>query len=93
MSQLRLIRSDDYGLYVLTGGYAFRPVSVARKHFFPQNKAYERATIHLTGEPSKLAAGDKVRARHLAGSTLATVGNETWVSSSVDPRYIEYAPS
>lgn len=92
MSQLRLIRSDDYGIYVLTGGYAFRPVSVARQHFFPQDKAYGRASTHLASEASKLVAGDKVRARHRAGSTLATVGNETWVSSSVDPRYIEYAP-
>lgn len=33
MASVRLIRNDDYGLYVLTGGYAFRPPAVALEHF------------------------------------------------------------
>lgn len=37
MSSLRPIRSDQFGLYVLIGGYVFRPLDVAEKHFFPTN--------------------------------------------------------
>lgn len=87
MSSQRLIRSDEFGLYVLTGGYAFRPVDVAAKHFFPSNPRYAGAASGLPSAPSKLSAGDKVPATHRGGSTQTSVGGETWVSSSNDPRY------
>lgn len=29
----RRVRSDEHGLYVLTGGYVFRPAAVAAQHF------------------------------------------------------------
>jgi hypothetical protein len=90
MSSTRLIRADEFGLYVLTGGYAFRPVDVAERHFFPANPRYAGVASGLPSAPSKLAAGDKVLATHRGASTQASVGGETWVSSSNDPRYPHY---
>lgn len=90
MSSNRLIRSDEFGLYVLTGGYAFRPLDVAEKHFFPSNPRYAGAATSVASEASKHAAGDKVPATHRGGSTQASVGGETWVSASNDPRYPHY---
>lgn len=36
--------------------------------------------------PTSYAAGDKVHARHIGGSTLARVGVELWVSCPSDPQ-------
>lgn len=33
MSMLRLVRVDEYGLYVRTGGYTFRPADVHLEYF------------------------------------------------------------
>lgn len=87
----RLIRSDEFGLYVLTGGYAFRPLAIAKREFFPKDAVYAAAVSGYasTGE-SKLEAGQRVNAHHRGGTTTAKVQDELWVSSSADPRYIEY---
>lgn len=91
MTQIRTIRSDEHGLYVLTGGYAFRPVGVARQHFSRSDLTLRERTKGLPDEPSSLRRGQRVKAGHIGGTTLASVDGETWVSSGVDPRYIEYS--
>jgi len=88
----RLIRCDEFGLYVKTGGYVFRPVDVAVREFFPSDSLYKAAAGALTknASPSSLVPGSKVNAEHVGGSTTAKVNKELWVSASNDPRYMEY---
>lgn len=54
MTQKSKIHSDDFGLFVRTGGYVFRPVSTADKHF--PNTGPRRALARLleTSVPSGL---------------------------------------
>lgn len=89
----RLVREDEFGLYVRTGGYAFRPAAVAKQEFFPEDILYATSAadyISLDGlDVSQLVAGQRVNAAHVAGTTTARVHNERWVSSSIDPRYVE----
>ena len=93
----RLIRADEFGLYVFTGGYCFRPLAVAKRSFFRLDTVYrEAAKTHLgvafkeTTE-SGITAASHVNATHRGGTTTAKVGDEIWVSSSVDPRSIAYS--
>lgn len=44
------IRSDEYGPYVLAGGYAFRPAKVAEEHF--PDDSLDRTAQRLLDEPS-----------------------------------------
>lgn len=88
MADLRLIRSDEYGPYVLTGGYAFRPQNVARKHFSP----YRYPDTESRTRPTRNEPGTKIKATHIGGTGFARVGPETWVSADDDPQYIAYAP-
>lgn len=87
----RLIRSDEHGPYVRTGGRVFRPLSVAKRDFFPQDPALASRAVGIpdTGE-TRVTAGDWVRAAHIAGTTTARVGDETWYSAYVDPQYARY---
>lgn len=64
------IRSDVHGLYVRAGGYLFRPV----------HSRHTALAYALLPSPVSTAyrEGDTINARHLAGSPLGKVGNETW---------------
>lgn len=68
MTQLRTIRSDEHGLYVLTGGYAFRPVGVSRQHFSDSDLTLRERTRGLPDEPSNLYQGQQVKASHIGGT-------------------------
>jgi hypothetical protein len=85
-----LIRDDEFGLYVLTGGYAFRPPAVAKREFFAKDPRTAIDAILADATPSKLEAGQRVNARHRGGTRTAKVGDEEWVSADNDPRYVEY---
>ncbi len=91
MADIRLIRSNEYGPYVLTEGYAFRPQDVAKKHFspyrYPETEKQGRQTTPTRNEP-----GAKARATHIGGTGFARVGDEVWVLADDDPQYIAYAP-
>lgn len=66
------IRKDKYGMYVKTGGYIFRPILTE----------CGRGRLGAIGseDKSKIKAGDRVKARHIGGSGLGVVGDETWHS-------------
>lgn len=65
------IRQDSHGLYLIAGGYYFRPV-------FPVGYS------HAYKDGTSLNEGDKAVARHRRGSPLTTVKsenvNEIWFS-------------
>lgn len=92
----RLIRADQFGEYVQTGGYVFRPLAVAKRSFFPNEPLYARQAASSLKEnfdnetETKLVPGDRVRAQHIGGTTTARVGEEHWVSSCIDPQYRQY---
>lgn len=72
----RLIREDADGLFVVTGGYRFRPAAAL-------SAADHAATLGWqVTEVSQHRAGDHVPAHHIAGSPVATVGDERWFSPS-----------
>lgn len=62
------VRTDLYGLYVRVGGYLFRPQVCRHKRNECKNTM------------SFLILGQEVKARHLGGSVLGIVNNETWFS-------------
>lgn len=70
---MSVVRQDQHGPYVFTGGYCFRPD-------FPVG--YQ----HVHASTTRFAKGQKVRATHRGGSPLATLVDpatgikETWFS-------------
>lgn len=62
-----LVRSDENGIYIKTGGHKFRPGAV--------NGYYHAYRM----DDGNLKAGDKVKARHIGGSPLAklTLADDT----------------
>ncbi len=72
---MALVRRDAHGLYLRTGGYIFRPGPV-----IGFDHAYDMGD-------GGLMEGDRVRARHLAGSEIARIRTESgdlhW--SSIEP--------
>lgn len=65
------IRRDCHGLYLIAGGYYFRPV-------------YPVGYSHIHKDETSLHENDKVVARHRGGTPLATVKfehiSEVWFS-------------
>lgn len=58
---MSLIRQDDRGIYVQTGGYRFRP---------GDKNGYSHA---YTMDDAGLQPGDRVKARHIGGSIIAKI--------------------
>ena len=89
----RLIRFDQFGIYVRTGGYGFRPQEIANREFFPKDSNYKLSasgsipTDKIDTNASRIKHGDHVNAVHVGGTTTARVGDEIWVSSCIDPQY------
>lgn len=65
---MSVVRRDVHGLYVKTGGYIFRP----------QVSCWARGATQ-DAKPS-MVGGEKVRARHYAGTVFANVDGQTWFS-------------
>ena len=66
---MTIIRQDQHGLYVLCGGYCFRPdFPVGYNHAFPSS--------------TKFKLGQNVQGRHRGGTPLGTLSlaghKETW---------------
>jgi len=66
------IKQDSHSLYVLVGGYIFRPVTVSRYSWAPNVN-------------TRFVIGEEVNARHLGGTGLGVLkteakGEETWFS-------------
>ena len=58
---MSLVRKDESGLFVRTGGYVFRPGPInGYSHAFDMDDA-------------GLSEGDQVKAKHRGGSTLANI--------------------
>ena len=57
------IRRDCHGLYLITGGYYFRPI-------------YPVGYSHIHKDETSLNEDEKVDARHRGGTQLATVKKE-----------------
>lgn len=65
---MNLVREDRHSVYVKAGGYIFRPVI---------NEQFRFEAVH---QKTKCVKGEKVKARHIGGSTLAAVSGEWWFS-------------
>jgi hypothetical protein len=81
-----LVRVDQHGPFVRTGGYLFRPldgvISAASDHGF------EKADLALYPDPSIVATsnvvvGTKVKARHIGGTQTGRVAGELWHSDDL----------
>lgn len=64
---MSVVRQDEHGLYIKTGGYLFRP----QLSWYAKQQGYGW-TRRPTGTTTA-SAGDKVKARHIAGTTTARV--------------------
>jgi hypothetical protein len=63
------IREDEHGVYVRTGGYLFRP------------QRNERYRNHFRrGDALGFPVETEVKARHIGGTELAKVNDQTWFS-------------
>lgn len=82
---MSIIRQDKFSVYILCGGYLFRPV-------------YPVEYAHLSMSDSDFSVGDSVKARHVGGSPLGVLKSETgrmetWISHGAYMGNNEYTGS
>jgi hypothetical protein len=92
-----LIREDRFSPYLRTGGYLFRPVPTRR--VIEHHEKIDEGPLSLEQpdgrwalrfvRPTAHVVGTKVRARHLNGTTYATVAGELWISHGASAHWDE----